>query len=86
MGFAWHKLIPRNTIINCPPPCDFTYETFITIRQLVFIFAHHIIHSIQVAKRVRITLVRLLSMVVQHVVSRKFLNSLSEIIQVGRLK
>lgn len=27
MGFAWHKLIPRNTVVNCPPACDTTYET-----------------------------------------------------------
>jgi hypothetical protein len=27
MGFAWHKLIPRNTIVACPPACDTTYET-----------------------------------------------------------
>lgn len=25
MGFAWHKLIPRKTIIACPPPCSQDY-------------------------------------------------------------
>ena len=27
MGFAWHKLVPKKELIQCPPPCDFTYET-----------------------------------------------------------
>jgi hypothetical protein len=29
MGFAWHKFIPRKALIQCPPPCDHTYETSI---------------------------------------------------------
>ena len=29
MGFAWHKLVPKKDLIQCPPPCDFTYETVI---------------------------------------------------------
>ena len=26
MGFAWHKLVPKKDLIQCPPPCDFFYE------------------------------------------------------------